>query len=618
MKRVFLYSFALVLAFVSCKKEDDKTEPQTQQNTQTVNNSNNQNKKPSGNTVSDDNTKPVEQTLEAPKKVLHIKNNAEADQNHYVQYQIANNLATKKGVDYQIAISLKTSEPATIDFSVGVFYPNNVGLKIENTTDEFKEYVFDFTAAVDGGFVLFQHGKFVGDVWIESVKITHKGSGKLVALTQAEKRDALAGAMDTWIAGMMEATDGYVTAWDVVNEALSGGDRNGDGIYDLQNYENNNISDPTNVSSGTFYWQAYMGDLEYVRTAVSCARKHFKGNPSDLKLFINDYNLESDWDNNGKLKSLIQWIKKWEADGVTKIDGIGTQMHITCYADDNTQKNKKAHIITMFELMAATGKLVRVSELDMGYNRGGKQNLGTSELTAAEHQKMADFYEFILKEYFRIIPKAQQYGFCQWCLTDAPGPLGSGWRGGEPVGIWTQNFASRKVVYKGFAQGLAERELSGSVNGLGALKTYINRDKHGNFKFSGALAVNELHNDQNGIKNIVKNNFDEIVAGNAMKYASCVDGGGNMNFNNVKQFIEDAKALGLTIFGHTLAWHSQQQPGYLLSLMRDKELEVTDGSEKIDVVDTYFIYNNIANYNMWRAPNKESDGINYSIEIVDR
>ena len=29
-----------------------------------------------------------------------------------------------------------------------------------------------------------------------------------------------------------------------------------------------------------------------------------------------------------KLKSLIEWIKRWEADGVTKIDGIGTQMHL--------------------------------------------------------------------------------------------------------------------------------------------------------------------------------------------------------------------------------------------------------------------------------------------------
>ena len=168
--------------------------------------------------------------------------------------------------------------------------------------------------------------------------------------------------MDHWIEGIMEATDGFVTAWDVVNEALSGADGDNDGIFDLQSYANNNISDPSNVSSGTFYWQVYMGDLEYVRTAVASARKHFKGNKDDLKLFINDYNLESDWDDNGKLKSLIKWIEKWEADGVTKIDGIGTQMHISCYENANLQKSAEEHVVKMFELMAKTGKLVRVSE----------------------------------------------------------------------------------------------------------------------------------------------------------------------------------------------------------------------------------------------------------------
>ena len=66
----------------------------------------------------------------------------------------------------------------------------------------------------------------------------------------------------------------------------------------------------------------------YVRIPIKFARKYFAengGNSGDLKLFINDYNLESWWDNNKKVKSLINWIKRWESDGETKIDGIGTQ-----------------------------------------------------------------------------------------------------------------------------------------------------------------------------------------------------------------------------------------------------------------------------------------------------
>jgi GH35 family endo-1,4-beta-xylanase len=206
------------------------------------------------------------------------------------------------------------------------------------------------------------------------------------------------------------------------------------------------------VGGSAFYWQDYMGDLEYVRQACRLARKY---GPEDVKLFINDYNLESDWDNNKKVRSLVGWIKKWEADGVTHIDGIGTQMHISCFEDDKILNNIKKHITQMFQIMAQSGKLVRVSEMDMGYVRGTNNRWGssvkTADMTEAEHKKMADFYEWIVKEYLRIIPPAQQWGICQWCTTDSP--ANSGWRGGEPVGIWDQNLY-RKHAYAGWVRAL--------------------------------------------------------------------------------------------------------------------------------------------------------------------
>ena len=66
----------------------------------------------------------------------------------------------------------------------------------------------------------------------------------------------------------------------------------------------------------------------------------------------------------------------------------------------------------------------------------------------------------IIQKYFEIVPAAQQYGICQWCLTDAPGNLGDqgGWRPGQPVGIWTQGFKQRKEAFKGFAEALAEKK----------------------------------------------------------------------------------------------------------------------------------------------------------------
>ncbi len=107
----------------------------------------------------------------------------------------------------------------------------------------------------------------------------------------------------------------------------------------------------------------------------------------------------------------------------------------------------------MLELMAATGKLVKISELDMGYVDADGNTVPTVAMTEAQHQAMAAYYKFIVSKYFEIIPASQQYGITQWCLTDASGELGTGWRGGEPVGLWDLNF-SRKHTYAGFAEGL--------------------------------------------------------------------------------------------------------------------------------------------------------------------
>lgn len=282
-----------------------------------------------------------------------------------------------------------------------------------------------------------------GNYYIDNVVLEIEKSGDGIPLTPEERKDTLTWAMEQWIAGMMEACDGKVKAWDVVNEAISGGDPDGEGVYALQHGTPDNTTD--------FFWQDEdkLGDLDYVRTAVRLARQY---GPEDIKLFINDYNLESDWDQNNKLKSLIAWIKRWEADGVTKIDGIGSQMHISCYANPTTQASKKAAIENMLKLMASSGKLCRISELDMGYVDADGNSVKTDNMTEEMHHQMAELYTFVIEKYKEIIPVNQQWGICQWCATDAPAD--SGWRKGEPVGLWDSNYY-RKHTYAGFADGLA-------------------------------------------------------------------------------------------------------------------------------------------------------------------
>ena len=369
-----------------------------------------------------------------------------------VQFLAMENIFVEKDKTYKMTMTVKGSAEGKLHSKLGD-WSNGEYPDIPFTT-EWQDVTVEYKGIVESSFFMLQCGDFVGDIYIKNIKFEgYKGA--TVPLTKEEMHDTLVYAMDKWIKGMMEACDGKVKAWDLVNEAISGGGDDGQGNYLLQHstaYNPSGNPDATwDVGGDNFYWQDYMGDLEYVRQACRLARKY---GPEDVKLFINDYNLESDWDDNKKVKSLINWIKKWEADGVTKIDGIGTQMHISCYEDANLMKSAKDHITKMFELMAASGKLVRVSEMDMGYVRGSNKwggSIKTSQVTEAEHKKMADFYEWIFKEFFRIVPPEQQWGICQWCTTDAP--ENSGWRGGEPVGIWDLSYY-RKHVYAGFVRGL--------------------------------------------------------------------------------------------------------------------------------------------------------------------
>ena len=319
-------------------------------------------------------------------------------------------------------------------------------------TTQWKEVELTCVCSAEGGTrLIFSFGEFAGDIYIDDFSFIATGVGYTYEpLTPEEKKQVLTEAMERWIKGMMEVTATRVSAWDAVNEAISGRDTNGDGFYELESAQWG--------SSNNFYWQDYLGSGDYVRIVIAAARKYYAeyGGTAPLRLFINDYNLESDWDDNKKLKSLIHWIGVWESDGVTKIDGIGTQMHVSYYENPDIQASKERHYVQMLQLMANTGKLVKISELDMGYVDRNGNTVATADMTDQQHRAMADYYKFIVSKYFEIVPAAQQYGITQWCMTDAPGALGTGWRGGEPVGLWDQNY-NRKYAYAGFADGLRAR-----------------------------------------------------------------------------------------------------------------------------------------------------------------
>ena len=322
-------------------------------------------------------------------------------------------------------------------------------------TTEYKEYELKLTTTAIRNRLIINLGKFQGTVFIDNISLKKTGStdyiipendfengiggwfgwgnnstreksaqgegfggfgGATIIKTPEEKKAIIASALDKWISGMVTNSKSYVKAWDVVNEPMDDGSP-----YNLKTGVNKILK------ADEFYWQDYLGK-DYAVEAFRLARKY--GNAAD-KLFINDYNLEYSID---KCKGLIEYVKYIESKG-QKVDGIGTQMHITINAD-------KEKIATMFQLLAATGKLIKVSELDVAAGRTP---------TVADLQKQADMYKYVTDMYAKYIPENQRYGITIRGVTDSKAD--SSWLPGENQGLWNIDFI-RKSSYTGFAEGL--------------------------------------------------------------------------------------------------------------------------------------------------------------------
>lgn len=281
---------------------------------------------------------------------------------------------------------------------------------------------------------LFDFGQVADTYYVDDVKIylnpeasasPIKAASIVIPKTEAEKKEIITAAMDKWIADMVGHCKGTVHAWDVVNEPMD--DNNPSEIKSGVGKE---------LESSDFYWQDYLGK-DYAVNAFVKARE--AGNPDD-KLFINDYNLES---NPAKCDGLIEYVSYIESKGA-KVDGIGTQMHVGISWTDTLM------ISEMFQKLAATGKLIKISELDV--------QLGTASPTEAQLAQQANMYRYIVENYFKIIPASQQYGITLWSVSDNPIEH-EFWLPGDGPNVWNANYA-RKHAYKGVCDGLAGYDVS--------------------------------------------------------------------------------------------------------------------------------------------------------------
>ena len=407
--------------------------------------------------------------------------------------------ALQEGKKYIIQFYAKSTSAAgelQFQYQNGTTYSSQGGYNTFSVGTDWVKCEFTFTPAYDdANRIILNFGKVGATYYIDNIKFglakdqtsatrgiqyvlarngkarkaTRAGSKMYYILkTPAEKQAALEGAMDAWVSGVanhLKEKNVVPFGYEVINEPIADGsnmyrglsegtfggtwtDDDGNTQYDAAPTEDDANGLTLNWGSGHWYWGYYVPD--YHVKAFQLARKYL---PADTKLFVNDYNLET---SPKKLEALIKFAKEIdEKNGSPIVDGIGTQMHVTLNCSDDAEKNAasiaelKAKVDAMFQTMAATGKLVRVTELDL--------SLGTGTPSSNQYKAQSDAYRMIVESYKANVPEAQQSGITVWSLSDNEAEH-EYWLKGQVPNLFDKDY-KRKWAYKGFCDGIAGEDL---------------------------------------------------------------------------------------------------------------------------------------------------------------
>lgn len=407
--------------------------------------------------------------------------------------------ALQEGKKYIIQFYAKSTSAAgelQFQYQNGSTYASQGGYNTFNVGTDWVKCEFTFTPAYDdANRIILNFGKVGATYYIDNIKFglakdqtsatrgiqyvlarngkarkaTRAGSKMYYILkTPAEKQAALEGAMDAWVSGVanhLKEKNVVPFGYEVINEPIADGsnmyrglsegtfggtwtDDDGNTQYDAAPTEDDANGLTLNWGSGHWYWGYYVPD--YHVKAFQLARKYL---PADTKLFVNDYNLET---SPKKLEALIKFVKEIdEKNGSPIVDGIGTQMHVTLNCSDNAEKNAaniaelKTKVDAMFQTMAATGKLIRVTELDL--------SLGTGTPSSNQYKAQSDAYRMIVESYKANVPEAQQSGITVWSLSDNEAEH-EYWLKGQVPNLFDKDY-KRKWAYKGFCDGIAGEDL---------------------------------------------------------------------------------------------------------------------------------------------------------------
>lgn len=197
--------------------------------------------------------------------------------------------------------------------------------------------------------------------------------------------------LDDHVSNVASHFNGKVVSWDVVNEALS----------DCASANDSYCGD----SAATY---PYRNSVLYQNLGADFIAAAFRAAhqaDSSVPLYYNDYNISA---NGLKMDALITMVEGLLADSVP-IDGIGFQMHVDYNWPDITS------IRSAFRRAAATGLLVKITELDLKMNPNGQN----SRFTAAMAEQQLERYQQIVTAYLEEVPSEQQGGVSFWGVSDA-------------------------------------------------------------------------------------------------------------------------------------------------------------------------------------------------------
>ena len=392
--------------------------------------------------------------------------------------------AGKKYIIQFYAKSTSTAGELQFQYQNGTTYQSQGGYNTFSVGKDWTKCEYEFTPTPeDANRIIFNFGKVGATYYLDNIKFglaktqgseagakqlifrargkQHRAASKsyYVLKTPAEKQAALEGAMDAWVSGVANhLKEKGVTpyGYDVVNEPIADGSNKfrglDEGIFgsDDDAAPEETVADGLSLNWGSnhWYWGYYVPD--YHVKAFQLARKYL---PAETKLFVNDYNLET---SPKKLEALVKFVNEIDTkNGSPIVDGIGTQMHVTLSSSDDATKNAeniaalKEKVDAMFQTMAATGKLVRVTELDI--------SLGTGSPSANQYKAQSDCYQMIVESYKANVPAAQQSGITIWSLSDNEAEH-EYWLKGQVPNLFDKDY-KRKWAYKGFCDGIAGEDL---------------------------------------------------------------------------------------------------------------------------------------------------------------